>query len=151
MSGAPVGSPSAQPDSLRDVRAVVFDTFGTVVDWRSSLIEQFEAFGRERGIRADWTGLVDAWRSGYEASKDKVRTGTVPWTNLDDLHREALDDLVERFGIDGLDEADRDWLNRGWHRLKGWPDAVEGLIRFPVDQTGIAGLGHQWKFVPGLS
>jgi len=129
MSGAPVGSPSTQPDSLRDVRAVVFDTFGTVVDWRSSLLEQFEAFGRERGIRADWTGLVDAWRSGYEASKDKVRTGAVPWTNLDGLHREALDELIDRFGIDGLDEADRDWLNRGWHRLNGWPDAVPGLTR----------------------
>jgi 2-haloacid dehalogenase len=73
--------------------------------------------------------LVDAWRGGYEASKDKVRTGTVPWTNLDDLHRKALDELVEWFGIEGLDEADRDWLNRGWHRLNGWPDAVEGLTR----------------------
>ena len=63
------------PDGLRQVKAVVFDTFGTVVDWRSSLIGQFEAFGQRRGIPADWAGLVDAWRGGYEASKDKVRTG----------------------------------------------------------------------------
>ncbi|MCJ2072442.1 haloacid dehalogenase type II [Methylobacterium sp. J-030] len=114
---------------LRDVKAIVFDTFGTVVDWRSSLIEQFEAFGRRRALPADWTGLVDAWRGGYEASKDKVRTGAVPWTNLDDLHRAALDGLIEAFDIEGLTEADRDWLNRGWHRLTAWPDAVEGLTR----------------------
>ena len=60
---------------------------------------------------------------------DNVRLGTVPWTNLDDRHREALDGLIAQFGIEGLDEADRDWLNRGWHRLNGWPDAVEGLTR----------------------
>jgi 2-haloacid dehalogenase len=117
------------PSGLREVKAVVFDTFGTVVDWRSSLIGQFEAFGRQRGIPADWVGLVDAWRGGYEASKDKVRTGAIPWTNLDNLHREALDGLIEAAGIKGLTEADRDWLNRGWHRLQGWPDAVEGLTR----------------------
>ena len=132
-SDGPIGTQTRLMESpantLEEVRAVVCDTFGTVVDWRSSLIEQFEAFGRERGIPADWAGLVDAWRGGYEASKDKVRTEAVPWTNLDDLHREALDDLIKRSGIDGLDEADRDWLNRGWHRLKGWPDAVEGLTR----------------------
>ena len=117
------------PETLRPIKAVVFDTFGTVVDWRSSLIDDFETFGQRRGISADWAGLVDAWRGGYEASKDKVRTGAVSWTNLDDLHREALDELIERFGIAGLSKADRDWLNRGWHRLRGWPDAVEGLAR----------------------
>ena len=129
MSGTPASSCGSKPERLRDVKAVVFDTFGTVVDWRSGLIEQFEAFGRERGIPADWTGLVDAWRGGYEAYKDKVRTEAVPWTNLDDLHREALDGLIGRFGIADLGPADRDWLNRGWHRLNGWPDAVEGLTR----------------------
>jgi 2-haloacid dehalogenase len=115
--------------ALREVKAIVFDTFGTVVDWRGSLIEDLGRFGRERGIEADWTGLIDAWRGGYDASKDKVRRGVIPWTNLDDLHRETLDGLIARFGIQGLTEADRDWLNRGWHRLLGWPDAVEGLNR----------------------
>ena len=160
MSETPAGLPAAEPrpgealpDTLRYVKAVVFDTFGTVVDWRSSLIEQFEEFGRQRGIAADWIGLVDAWRGGYEASKDKVRTGAVPWTNLDDLHREALDGLIERFGIEGLDEADRDWLNRGWHRLKGWPDAVEGLARMkrrfiigPLSNGNVALLVNMAKY-----
>lgn len=122
-----------RPHSLRGVKAIVFDTFGTVVDWRASLIGQFEVFGRQRAIRADWTGLVDAWRGGYEASKNKVRTGAIPWTNLDALHREALDGLIASRGIAGLTPADRDWLNRGWHRLDAWPDAVEGLCRLKRD------------------
>lgn len=111
------------------VKAIVFDTFGTVVDWRSSLISQFEAFGQRRGVRGDWKRLIDAWRGGYEASKDKVRTGSIPWTNLDQLHRQALDGLIESFDIQGLTEDDRVWLNEGWHRLDSWPDAVEGLAR----------------------
>lgn len=122
-----------RPLPLRRVKAIVFDTFGTVVDWRSSLVGQFEVFGRQRAIRADWTGLVDAWRGGYEASKDKVRTGAIPWTNLDALHREALDALIASLGITGLTPADQDWLNRGWHRLDAWPDAVEGLSRLKRD------------------
>jgi 2-haloacid dehalogenase len=119
----------AKIGDLDGVKAVVFDTFGTVVDWRGSLIQDFQEFGRRRGIAADWAGLVDAWRGGYEAMKDTVRTGAVPWTNLDALHRDALDRLIADFGVEGLDDADRQWLNRGWHRLKGWPDAVEGLTR----------------------
>ena len=122
-----------RPVPLRGVKAIVFDTFGTVVDWRSSLVRQFEAFGRQRAIRVDWTGLVDAWRGGYEGSKDKVRTGAIPWTNLDSLHREALDGLIESLGIAELTPADRDWLNRGWHRLDAWLDAVEGLSRLKRD------------------
>ena len=153
MSGTPASSCGSRPERLRDVKAVIFDTFGIVDNWRSSLIEQFEAFGFQRSVPADWSGLVDAWRGGYEASKDKVRTEAVPWTNLDDLHREALDELVERFGIDGLDEADRNWLNRGWHRLKGWPDAVEGLTRLkrryvigPLSNGNVALLVNMAKY-----
>src|SRR3712207_866968 len=81
-SAGPIGTQTrpveALANNLDEVRAVIFNTFGTVVDWRSSLIEQFEAFGRERSIRADWTGLVDAWRGSYEASKDKVQRGLYP-------------------------------------------------------------------------
>ena len=79
--------------------AIVFDTFGTVVDWRSSLIAELTAFGRQRDINADWTALVDAWRAAYHPSMDRVRKGEQPWTTLDGLHRASLDKLVTQFGI----------------------------------------------------
>jgi 2-haloacid dehalogenase len=109
--------------------AIVFDTFGTVVDWRGSLIAELTAFGRERRIEADWAALVDAWRRAYHPSMDRVRKGEQKWTILDDLHRSSLDQLVQEFGIEGLSEADLRHINRGWHRLKPWPDSVPGLAR----------------------
>ena len=109
--------------------AIVCDTFGSVVDWRGSLIAELTAFGSERGINADWTALVDAWRAAYHPSMDRVRKGEQPWTVLDDLHRASLDRLIEQFGIRGLSEADLRHINLGWHRLKPWPDALSGLAR----------------------
>ena len=112
-----------------DVRAILFDVFGTVVDWRGSLIDEFSAWGETRGLTVDWTGLVDAWRGAYTPSMDRVRHGELPWTNLDALHRASLAELAPRFGLVGLDAADMEWVNQGWHRLKPWPDSVSGLIR----------------------
>ncbi len=109
--------------------AIVFDTFGTVVDWRSSLIADLSNFGARKGITADWTGLVDAWRAAYHPSMDRVRKGELPWTRLDDLHRGSLDRLVSEFGIKGLTEDDLVHINLGWHRLYPWPDSVPGLTR----------------------
>ncbi len=109
--------------------AIVFDTFGTVVDWRGSLIADLTAFGGQRGISADWPGLIDAWRASYHPSMDRVRKGELPWTRLDDLHRASLDVLVAQFGIKGLTEQDLVHINLGWHRLNGWPDSVPGLKR----------------------
>lgn len=114
---------------LTDFRALVFDVFGTVVDWRSSIIRELETFGRERHIAADWTAFADAWRAGYQPSMDRVRKSEIPWTVIDDLHRETLDRLLPTFGISGLSETDKDHLNRAWHRLTPWPDAIEGLTR----------------------
>jgi 2-haloacid dehalogenase len=114
---------------LHDVKAILFDTFGTVVDWRGSLIAELTGWGRDHGYQADWTGLVDEWRAAYAPSMDRVRRGELPWTILDDLHRASLDELVVRFGIAGLSEAERDHINRAWHRLRPWPDAIEGLQR----------------------
>ncbi len=114
---------------LSDVRAILFDTFGTVVDWRGSLIGELSAWGAARGITADWAGLIDAWRGAYAPSMDRVRRGELPWTILDDLHRATLERLVIQFGITGLGEAELDWINRGWHRLKPWSDSVAGLTR----------------------
>jgi len=109
--------------------AIVFDTFGTVVDWRGSLIADLSAYGAGRGITADWTALVDAWRAAYHPSMDRVRKGELPWTKLDGLHRASLDKLAVDFGIKGLTEADLVHINLGWHRLHGWPDSVPGLTR----------------------
>ena len=117
------------------VKAILFDTFGSVVDWRGSLIAELTSFGAARGIAADWVGLVDAWRGNYAPSMDRVRKGEQPWTKLDDLHRATLDELVVTFGVTGLSEADLDHINRGWHRLTPWPDAVAGLTRLKAKYT----------------
>ncbi|HET6184241.1 MAG TPA: haloacid dehalogenase type II [Acetobacteraceae bacterium] len=115
--------PSPQPS------AIVFDVFGSVVDWRGSLITELTEFGHRRGIDANWAGLVDAWRAAYQPSMQRVRSGEIPWTRLDDLHRASLDRLVTEFRISGLTEDDLRHINRGWHRLKPWPDSVAGLAR----------------------
>ena len=114
---------------MAELKALVFDTFGTVVDWRSSLIEDLSAFGRSRGIAADWTALVDAWRGAYQPSMQRVRSGERAWATLDTLHRETLDRLVGEFGVRGLGQDDLHHINLGWHRLRPWPDAVAGLTR----------------------
>jgi 2-haloacid dehalogenase len=77
----------------------------------------------------DWSQFADAWRGRYQPMLERVRSGELPWTRLDDLHRMSLDRLLEEFRIDGLDEAEIEHLNRAWHRLDPWPDAVEGLTR----------------------
>jgi 2-haloacid dehalogenase len=112
-----------------DVRAVLFDVFGTVVDWRGSLIADLSAWAAPRGIAADWAGLAEAWRGAYAPSMDEVRRGTRPWTVLDDLHRASLQRLLPRFGLAALSDTDLDHVNRVWHRLDPWPDAVAGLAR----------------------
>ncbi len=112
-----------------NVQALLFDVFGTVVDWRTSLTEDLGPFGAEKGLKADWATFADDWRSLYQPAMDEVRTGRRPWTILDVLHRESLDKLLVKHGVSGLSEADKDHINRVWHRLKPWPDTVEGLTR----------------------
>lgn len=112
-----------------DVSALVFDTFGTLVDWRGSLIVELSQFGAARGINIDWEAFTDAWRAGYQPAMEPIRKGERGFTKLDVLHREILDRLVKEFNVTGLSEADLDWLNRGWHRLKPWQDVVPGLTR----------------------
>jgi 2-haloacid dehalogenase len=111
------------------VKALTFDVFGTVVDWRGSIIREGMAFATRHGLTVDWARFADAWRGGYRPSMDRVRRGELPWTNLDTLHHMILDDLLDSFGLTGLSEADREYLNRIWHRLQPWPDAVAGLMR----------------------
>jgi 2-haloacid dehalogenase len=112
------------------VKALVFDVFGTVVDWRSSLIADFTKWGEARGIRADWIALVDGWRAVYAASMDEVRKHPERgYVILDKLHRQSLEKLVAQLSISGLTDADLHHLTMGWHRLNPWPDSVSGLTR----------------------
>lgn len=113
---------------MTSVSVLAFDVFGTVVDWRSSVIAQLEEFGRAHGVDADWAAFADAWRAGYVPSMDRVRRGELPWTRLDDLHRMTLVDLLAAEHISVGDEA-VDELTRAWHRLDPWPDSVAGLTR----------------------
>jgi 2-haloacid dehalogenase len=111
------------------VKALVFDVFGTVVDWRSSIIREGKLLTASKGLQVDWEKFADTWRGGYAPAMDRVRKGTIPWVNIDGLHRIILDDLLKQFKIEGLSEEDIDHLNRAWHRLMPWPDAISGLNR----------------------
>ena len=111
------------------VKALTFDVFGTVVDWYSSIIAEGEKFGETHGINIDWAQFALKWRAGYGPAMDKVRRRELPWQNIDALHRRILDGLLDAFEIVGLSEADKDYLNRVWHRLKPWPDVISGLER----------------------
>jgi 2-haloacid dehalogenase len=115
--------------SLAGVQALTFDVFGTVVDWRGSIIREGEALGATHGLEVDWAAFADAWRGGYRPSMARVRSGELPWTKLDALHRMILDELLEKHGISTLSEADKQHWNRVWHRLTPWPDSVPGLTR----------------------
>ncbi len=110
-------------------KALVFDTFGTVVDWRGSIAAEGAQWGKAKGIAIDWAHFADRWRAGYAPSMNKVRHGELPWTKLDDLHRMTLDQLLVEFKIEGLTEAEKDHWNKVWHRLHPWPDSVAGLTR----------------------
>lgn len=116
-------------ESVPEVRALVFDVFGTCVDWRSGVIRDGEALGAQFGVKVDWAAFADAWRANYQPSMEEVRSGRRPWTILDVLHRETLDRLLTRFGVTGLAETEIDAFNRVWHRLDPWPDVVPGLWR----------------------
>ena len=145
------------------IRALLFDTFGTVVDWRSSLIESCTHFGQTRQLQVDWEQLVTRWRSAYEPSMDKVRKGQLPWTILDELHRAALLELLPEFQLERLSSDDIDYLTKLWHRLNPWPDVPGGLgglkqnfligplsngnYSLMVELNKFAGLG--WDFVLG--
>ena len=117
------------------VKALAFDVFGTVVDWRGSIVRELTAFGIEHGIDADWAQFADGGRAGYRPAMHRVRTGALPWLKIDALHRIILDDLLVLHRLPGLAEGDIDHLNRVWHRLDPWPDAVPGLSRLKARYT----------------
>jgi 2-haloacid dehalogenase len=115
---------------MSEIKALLFDVFGTVVDWRTSLIDNFTAWGNAKGIKGDWTALVDAWRGAYMPSMEEVRKHPERgFVILDDLQRQSIEPLAAKIGITGLTSADYDYLTRGWHSLNPWPDSVGGLTR----------------------
>ena len=126
LLGAETDSSSSQRTGIR---ALLFDVFGTVVDWRSSIIREGRLLAQQKNLQVDWGAFADSWRAGYGPAMNKVRSGELPWTDIDDLHRMILDDLVIEFGLDSLSETEVDYLNRAWHRLSPWPDTVGGLNR----------------------
>lgn len=111
----------------REVCALIFDTWGTVVDWRGSLLDELGAFGQRKDLQIDWEAFLSEWRSAYEPSKQKVNSGELPWATMDVFYRRALVQLLAQHGISGLDEDEIDYLNRAWTRTRPWPDAVAGL------------------------
>jgi len=113
-----------------DIRACLFDVFGTVVDWRTSVSRDLAGFAKQKGITGvDWLEFAVEWRKRYQPSMDEVRSGRRAFTILDVLHRESLDKLIARYAIKGLSPTDIEHINRVWHRLNPWPDAVAGLTR----------------------
>lgn len=125
----------AQIPELADVQALVFDVFGTVADWRGTIIQEGNQLNARKGYEVDWGEFADRWRSGYGPAMNQVRSGELPWTKLDDLHRMVLDELIVEFGLTDMSEAEVQHLNRVWHRLTPWPDAIAGLTRLREKYT----------------
>ena len=153
LAASRVSSATTADQAIPNVQLLVFDTFGTVVDWRSAVIAEGEALGKAKGLKIDWAEFADAWRGGYGPSMNRVRSGQLPWTKLDVLHRMTLDTLIEKYKIEGLSESEKAHFNRVWHRLKGWPDSVAGLTRLrkrfvlsPLSNGNVSLLTNMGKF-----
>lgn len=115
---------------MRDtIKALTFDIFGTVVDWYGTIAREGQAWGAAKGITIDWAQFALDWRAGYEPAMARVRRGELPWLKIDALHRLILDELLIKYAITGLSEAEKDDWNRVWHRLTPWPDRLAGLKR----------------------
>jgi len=115
--------------TIPQVRALLFDVFGTLVDWRGSIAREARQLLSPRGISIDWEAFADAWRGEYQPSMEQVRSGRIAFSKLDNLHRRNLDTVLERLGLgmNRVDESARTELNLAWHRLDAWPDVAPGL------------------------
>ena len=127
------------------VRALFFDVFGTLVDWRTGIAREAETFLTPLGHKLDWLAFADAWRAEYQPAMEEVRSGRIPFARLDVIHRGMLDRIAPRFGLQSLNDAQRNRLTLAWHHLDAWPDVGEGLKRLrkkfllaPVSNGNIA-------------
>ncbi len=114
---------------MRPPKALAFDVFGTVVDWHGGIRAEVAALATRLGIEVDGAAFANDWRAGYAPAMDRVRRGELPWTRIDELHRMILEEIIDRHGLGQASESEREDLNRAWHRLPPWPDAVPGLLR----------------------
>jgi 2-haloacid dehalogenase len=111
------------------VKALFYDVFGTLVDWRTSIAREAETMLKPRGFALDWPAFADAWRGEYQGAMEEVRAGRIPFCKLDVLHRRNLEITLKKFGVATLGEDDKRELNLAWHRLDAWPDVPPGLAR----------------------
>ena len=136
-----------------EIRALTCDTYGTLVDWRGSILKELRALGRSLGIARDWEAFLDDWKSAYRPGMDKVNRGEWPWTTIDVIYRRRLDEVLRAHAITGLGEVDLEHLNRVWWRLRPWPDTVAGLTRLrrryvisPLSNASFAGMVYLARF-----
>ena len=111
------------------VKALFYDVFGTLADWRSGVAREAEAILKPKGFALDWAAFADAWRGEYQGAMEEVRSGRIAFCKLDLLHRRNLEITLKRFDAEKLGEDDKRELNLAWHRLDAWPDVTEGLVR----------------------
>jgi 2-haloacid dehalogenase len=135
------------------VQALTFDTYGTVVDWRDSVLAELTAFGAARGLAVDWPAFLTEWQAAYRPGMDRVNSGEWPWTTVEAIYRRRLEELLPRYEIESLGEGDLVRLTRAWWRLHPWPDAVPGLRRLrtrfllsPLSNGSFAGMVHLARF-----
>ncbi len=111
------------------VKALVFDVFGTLVDWRTGVARESRVLLEPLGHKLDWIAFADAWRAEYQPGMEEIRSGRIPFSRLDVIHRRMLDRIRPRFGLDNVDESVLGELNMAWHKLDAWPGVAEGLMR----------------------
>lgn len=134
------------------VRALTFDTYGTVVDWRGTMLAELHARARAKGLSIDWEAFLTDWKACYRSGMDKVNRGEWPWTTVDVMYRRRLGELAGVYCLRGVTEPELDELNRVWWRLRPWPDALPGLrhlkanyIITPLSNARFAGMVHLAK------
>jgi 2-haloacid dehalogenase len=131
-------SRSGPPAPVRDVKALFFDVFGTLVDWRTGVARDAKRILEPQGISLDWLAFADAWRAQYMPTTESVRSGRIPYEKLDLLERQMLEKILPKFGIKELRADVKQELNLAWHRLDAWPDVKTALLR----------LGRHYKLAP---